>query len=677
MKKRLLISILIGLFIITALGDQFLKQSFQLSLGEYIKAMQPYTAEEKEWLAKHSIVNYGADSNSPPLRYVDPQTLQYKGIVVDYLDALSIELGASIEFKPMLWKEALSALSAGTIDICDMHPSEERTPYYDFSTSIYYQRGVILTKSASPIQGESDLKGHRIAGNEGDYIFEYLENTQPDVKVTAAKDLEAAIDLLKKGHVDAVLGDESVILYFMDKENLPHNYYLTGDFLYEQEAAIAVKKGNTQLLSIINKGITRLKTKNTMTKINQKWYGSQPLITKDTSVFKWQFILELLTVTLLLSLIIFYYWNRELTKEVNRRTRDLNASTKVLETTFDGLQQFLIVLDKDRQLIECNNSFVEFSSLSKNALRGCPYPLLPKLLQEEILISSIQRAYTNRSIVSSEFEHKHRFYKVNGYPLEGPNNSFQYLVFIEDITESTVQQQQLLQSRKMIAVGQLAAGVAHEIRNPIGLIRNHSYLLKRFLKEKMTPDIEESLAVMDQSVDRVNSIINNLLNFSKQASVEKTSINLNSFIYDLIQLNNKEIEKKNAQINLDCHGLIHASVYVESMKHIIMNLLSNAIEAIDIKGSVEIKVTKDSYKLTLVFTDNGSGIPDHIIPTIFNPFFTSKSSNGGTGLGLYIVYNEVEKMNGRVTVESTINKGTSFTVTIPTERQVIKEAIDE
>jgi polar amino acid transport system substrate-binding protein len=677
MKKRLVVSLLIGLFIMSALADQYLKQSFQLSLGEYVRAMQPYTSEEKEWLKNHPIINYGADSNSPPLRYVDPETLQYKGIVVDYLDALSIELGASIDFTPMIWKDALNALSNGFIDICDMHPSEERTAHYDFSTPIYYQRGVILTKKDSPIQSEADLSGHTIAGNEGDYIFEYLENTHPDVKAIAAKDLEAAISLLKDGRVDAVLGDESVILYFMDKENLSNDYYLTDDFLYVQEAVIAVKKGNTQLLSIINKGITRLKTKNTMTKINQKWYTSQPLITKDTSKFKWQFILELLSITLLLSLIIFYYWNRELTKEVNKRTQDLNASTKVLETTFDGLEQFLIVLDENKTLIECNNAFATFSKLNKNALKGRSYNVLPSLLQGRRLQSTIERAYKDQVMVSTNFEHKHRSYKASGYPLEGPNKTFQLLLFIEDITESIVQQQQLLQSRKMIAVGQLAAGVAHEIRNPIGLIRNHNFLLKRFLKKHMTPDIEDSLQVMDQSVERVNSIINNLLNFSRQETIEPTTLSMKAFIEDMISLNKKQIEKKNAQITLICDDKLQVLVYVESMKHIIMNLLSNALEAIDKNGEISIELTQENKGLELRFSDNGSGIPNHIIETIFDPFFTTKSPDGGTGLGLYIVYNEVEKMNGTVTVESVEGQSTSFKVFIPADNYPKKEAHNE
>ncbi|MBN2899457.1 MAG: transporter substrate-binding domain-containing protein [Clostridia bacterium] len=673
MKKRLLIGLIIGLLAIAALGNQYLEQSYQLSLGEYIKAIQPFTSEEKAWLATHNIIKYGADSNSPPLRYVDPETLQYEGIVVDYVDALSIELGVSIDFTPTQWKNALLSLSSGDIDICDMQPSVERAEYYDFSAPIYFQRGVILTHKDSPIQSMVDLPQHTIAGTSGDYIFEYLENNYPSVKAIESTDLESAIALLKDGAVDAVLGDESVIEYFVDAENLSNAYYMTEDVLYEQNAAIAVKKDNKLLLSIINKGIARLKTKNTMDKINRKWYAQQPLITKDIQQFKWQFILETLTILALFSFGVFYYWNRQLTQKVDQRTRDLNASTKVLKTTFNSLSQFLIVLDENKNLIELNDSFALFSKSKKSAFKGCHFNELPPLISTGVLSDAIQTGYSEKTTFECTFEHDHRTYKAKGYPLENPMVAFQLLLFIEDITDTIVQQQQHLQSHKMVAVGQLAAGVAHEIRNPIGLIRNHTYLIRRFLKESMSEDLSESLQVMDQSVERVNSIINNLLNFSKQESLVRTPIELRNFVENILNLHKKQIEKKNAQIHLICDDHLKANLYVESMKHIVMNLLSNALEAIDKGGHLDIQLEIKDTDLHMVFADNGSGIPEHLLTNIFNPFFTTKSPDQGVGLGLYIVYNEVEKLQGAITVNSTVGEGTSFDILIPTEHKT-KEA---
>lgn len=672
MKKKLILGLTVLIFILMFLGDHYLKQSFQMTLGDYLQTMEPLSESDQAYLNSLSVITYGADSNSPPLRYVEEQSAQYKGIVVDYIDALSIELGVPIEFTPMQWSDALSALSSGQIDICDMHPSDDRGQVYDFSTPIYYQRGVILTKKTSPIQSEDNLSHGRVAVNDGDYSYEYLKNTHPSLDVIAAKDLEAAITLFLEDEVDAVIGDESVIQYFIEKEKLMGTLYIASGFLYEQEAVIAVNKGNSQLLTLINRGIARLKTKNTMSKIYEKWYGEQPLITKDTQKYKWQFIIQLVMIVSLISVSIFYYWHRKLSHEVHIRTRDLNASTQVLETTFDSLEQYLIVLDNKKQVIQVNNSFASYMNLSKEALRTHSMQELNKLMASPLLIETIETAYNKNTVTTCTFEHDYRSYKMNAYPMDNQETELKLLIFIEDITDTVLQQRQLLQSRKMVAVGQLAAGVAHEIRNPIGLIRNHTFLLKRFIKPHLTEDIAESMQTIDQSIERVNSIINNLLNFSRQNESPFVPRNLRKFIEDILNLNKKVIQENQVQVDLDCDNDYEVPLHIESMKHIIINLLTNSLEALDPGGKISIRVIPSASGFELIFADNGHGIPDHLQPVIFNPFFTTKSPDSGTGLGLYIVYNEIEKIHGQIDVDSS-PKGTRFKLFIPNQQLKHKE----
>ncbi len=133
----------------------------------------------KTWptLKKRDTLIYGADHKSPPLRYVNEGSQQYEGLVIDYLRSLSIELGVPIEFKPLVWNDALAQLESGQTDICDMYKSEERAKKFLFSDPIYYQRGAILVrKNDTRIQSVDDLEGKTIAGNRGDFVFEYLEN---------------------------------------------------------------------------------------------------------------------------------------------------------------------------------------------------------------------------------------------------------------------------------------------------------------------------------------------------------------------------------------------------------------------------------------------------------------------------------------------------------------------
>ncbi len=666
MKKKLLLSIAISLLVISIISDQYLKQSFQLSLVEYINALQPFTDEEQSILSSISVITYGSDSNSPPLRYVDPKTYQYKGLVVDYLDALSIELETPIDFTPLIWSEALSALSEGTIDICDMYPSKERAAYYDFSIPFYYQRGVILTRASSPVQRGEDISSHQIAGTNGDYAFEYLKSNYPKGKSVAVQDLEAAIDLLKGGAVDAVLGDESVITYFLEKEALNDDFYIADGFLYEQKAVLAVKKGNNDLLSILNKGITRLKTKSTMEKIHQKWYGTQPLITKNTQELKWQFIFQLLFITSCLSVTLLYFWNRSLSNEVNKQTKELIASGQVLEATFDGLRQFLLVLDKDKRIIEINKSYCDYHKRAKSEIKGLYLSDLPELMQNDVLNNHINTLLLDHKSFIIDFNHLKRSYQGSGHPISSKNEPFKLLLFIEDITDQVAQQQQLLQSRKMVAVGQLAAGVAHEIRNPIGLIRNHSFLLKRQLESTSNNDILESLNTIDHSIDRVNSIINNLLNFSRINSGDQKMINIKKFTTNIVDLNKELFEKKNTHFILRCSDSISVAISEESLKHIFINLITNSLDALQKNGTITIDINIEMDDLIIKFHDNGIGIKPEHIGKLFDPFFTTKSPEDGTGLGLYIVYNEITKLNGSIKVISNAQDGTTFTCTLPT-----------
>lgn len=665
MKKKLLVSITISLLVMSIISDQYLKQSFQLSLVEYLAAIQEFSDTEKAYLSSLSFITYGSDSNTPPLRYVDSNTHQYKGLVIDYLDVLSVELETPIEFTPMVWREALSSLTTGQIDICDMYPSKERSIYYDFSTPFYYQRGVILTSNASAVQSPRDISGHKIAGTDGDYAFEYLKTNYPGAQPVAAKDLEDAITLFLEGKVDAVLGDESVISYFLDKEHLNQSLYIAEGFLYEQEAVLAVKKGNQELLSILNKAITRLKTKETMSKIHQKWYGTQPLVTKDTQELKWQFIFQMLLMTLGLSFTLFYVWNRALSNEVNKRTKALHASGQVLEATFDGLNQFLLVLDKDKNVLETNQSFCDYANLNKSDMKSLNISQLPTLLNLQSLLAEINQIYLSYESFSIQFSYLGRSYQASGHPIAATDEAFKLLLFIADVTEQVTQQQQLLQSRKMVAVGQLAAGVAHEIRNPIGLIRNHSYLLKRQLKKLEDKDLDESLGVIDQSIERVNAIINNLLNFSKSRPTQQSVINMKTFTEDLLALNIKLFEQKNAQFDLSCDEQINVILPIEPMKHIFINLITNGIDALEDTGIIKILITESNGQLMINFNDNGVGIDPEHLETIFDPFFTTKAPEDGTGLGLYIVYNEIRKLNGNIEVESSPDLGTSFTCNIP------------
>ena len=226
---------------------------------------------------------------------------------------------------------------------------------------------------------------------------------------------------------------------------------------------------------------------------------------------------------------------------------------------------------------------------------------------------------------------------------------------------------------KMASIGRLAAGVAHEINNPLAIISEKGGLLRDFLSMSETlPPKEKLIESVDSilyAVERCGVITHRMLGFARHIEVRAETIDMNLFIKDVLGFLGKEAEYRNIAVNINVED--HMPMIQSDrgrLQQIFLNVINNAFAAVEDGGRIEISAkTKGSDKIAVTISDNGKGIPPENLRTVFEPFFSTKGDKG-TGLGLSITYGLVQKLGGQISVQSEVDKGTSFTITLPVEQ---------
>ncbi|MFP4368219.1 MAG: two-component system sensor histidine kinase NtrB [Candidatus Kapaibacterium sp.] len=238
-----------------------------------------------------------------------------------------------------------------------------------------------------------------------------------------------------------------------------------------------------------------------------------------------------------------------------------------------------------------------------------------------------------------------------------------------DVSEQHALTDKLVQADKLVLLGQLSAGVAHEIRNPLAAVNLNLQMLKRNMNED-SPN-QSYLRTALQGVDRISRIVEVTLNFSRPTVADIKEINLNLLLPAALELVSSMLKRKEIRIELDFDDKLPAvPADYKQMQQVFINLITNAADAIKTGGSIKIKSylehtggPKGGNFAVVAIQDSGCGIQPEDLPKIFNPFFTRKAE--GTGLGLPITQRILYNHNGIIDVESATGKGTTFYVKLP------------
>jgi signal transduction histidine kinase/GAF domain-containing protein len=394
--------------------------------------------------------------------------------------------------------------------------------------------------------------------------------------------------------------------------------------------------------------------------------------------------------------------NRKLRAEIKDRIRfqdQLQLSKSRLQAVFDSISEPLILLSEDMVVKMLNKTAADYYGLSeyKELLDSKCHQMLRA---SDAPCEGCEIPDAISSVKSMTFERKgfmdpERVEQVFIYPVQEKGvDSKDHLLRISDITNQRMFEKQLIHSEKMSSLGVLVSSIAHEINNPNSFISFNIPILRDYIEEVMPiidahaaghpefeichmtyPEFRKDIANLLDNIDhgsgRITTFVSNLKEFSQvKEKAEEDWVELNNVIENVLAICNVQLKKtvKSLVTNLP-ENLPRVWSDPTYLEQILLNLLVNAAQAADkndsrVELNVEVRPSWLDHTI-LEVKDNGAGMDEKTRQEIFNPFFTTKSSSGGTGLGLYVSHNLVHSLKGRIEVESDLGKGSTFRIVLP------------
>ncbi len=336
-------------------------------------------------------------------------------------------------------------------------------------------------------------------------------------------------------------------------------------------------------------------------------------------------------------------------------------SDRVVETMPAGL----VTIDTDFNVTSSNKSAWKILDAWVIKDDGDVYFAVPGEM-----IELAREMATSKKNITKEIECVSRFMDIvlldmNCSPIVDDSGAISGFLFLfRDLTELKKLRKELERNRRLASVGKLAAGVAHEIRNPLSSIKGFATYFKE--RYKNIADDRNTADIMINEVERLNRAVTQLLEFAKSVPVSKKRVNLHELLSHSIQLIQHDLDKKNIKVSINIETQYDfIKTDPDKINQILLNLYLNAVYAMDRNGvlSLHVSDSQDANYFIIKVKDTGRGIDDNDMDRIFDPYFTTRPD--GTGLGLAMVHSAVEALDGSISVESTKGCGTVFTMKFP------------
>lgn len=347
-----------------------------------------------------------------------------------------------------------------------------------------------------------------------------------------------------------------------------------------------------------------------------------------------------------------------------------------LESILEFANALIIVTNKNRQILVYNRAIEKQLGFPKDQTLGTDLFMWLPREEHERFSNEISRIINDAQAPAGGMEANMRnrdgelvqvlFHLA---ALRGPTGEVGSVIMVgQDITRIRSLESQIIESEKMASLGKLAAGVVHELNNPLTSISVYAdFLAKKLAEDKLDQSDIEKLEKIMQGAKRIQKLTKDLISYAKPASDRPEAIQFNDLITQALGFCEHDIQKYDIRIHTDFHGSLR-KVFCKrnQLLQIVINLITNACQAMEGGGELTLSTkTSNDKDLVLQISDTGSGISKKDLENIFEPFYTTKKNGEGTGLGLSIVSRIVEHHRGNIAVESTPGVGTTITIQLP------------
>lgn len=663
--------------------------------------LETLTVEERAWLREHPVIRVTQDPSWPPIEFADEQG-EPSGIANDYVKLIEQKLGITFErVRNLSWQESYARLKRWDLDMTtSVAVTPERMKFWAFTKPYMSIPIVILTHAdVTYITGLHELAGKKTAVVDGYIAAEFIPRDFPDIQLVKVKTVKEGLDLLRKGEVFALIDNMLIMGHYLAKMQLV-NLKIAGETPYVNAQCMAVRKDWAIFAGILQKALDSVSEKE-RAELFSKW---APIRYEHGFNYKplWQAMVVFAVI-----LAAMVVWNRKLSREIRDR-KEAQAALKSSEQRFRRLLDVasvpLCLVNKEGVLVDFNKRFIEtfgythedVPTLTEWWQLAYPDPDYRRWVMNT-WETAVRRAAEEKTIVEPiEYRVTCKSGEVRTVVISGAIIGDDFLASLFDITdrkraeeelsrhrdhleelvkartrELEESQQRLQRSERLASVGTFAAGIAHEINNPLGMMLLSVDLALESLDQ---PDqLAELLRQQKRDVARCSRIVKGVLDFARHQPTEKWPLDLNQVVRHGMDYTREYVQTNGVSLNADLPDTaVPVMGNATELEQVVVNLIHNAVQACDQRGHVTIEMHETADTVRLMVCDDGCGMAPEQIEHAFDPFYTTRLAKGGTGLGLSTVHGIVTSHGGTVEISSNMGRGSVFTIAFPRCSEAIK-----